>query len=123
MGFSRYYFSVSLLSIRMSICLSLSIWSSASIFGDCKSAARTCAQRMRLQATGSNPLIGSIICPSVCSSGCPRDFAILFFYSIALIPDMITITITITSVEVQRRDAFLLWAENCVLWSRIKCSN
>ena len=31
-----------------------------------KRVARNCAQRMRPQGTGSNPLSGSIICPSVC---------------------------------------------------------
>ena len=49
------------------ICLSLylSVWSSASIFGNNKIADRYFTQHMRPQAMGSNPLSRSIICPSV----------------------------------------------------------
>ena len=37
-------------------------------------SSRNCAQRMRPQATGSNHLSGSIICPSDGLYGCPRAF-------------------------------------------------
>ena len=62
------------MSVCPSLCLSvflsvrLSILSSASLFGDNKSADRNCVQHMQPQATGSSTLSGSIICPSVCPS-------------------------------------------------------
>ena len=60
--------SVSL--IRMSVSLSvspylcLSFWSSTSLFGNHEIAARNFSQRMQPQSMGSNPLSGSMVCPS-----------------------------------------------------------
>ena len=42
-------------------------------------AARNCVQRMQPQATGSNSMSDSIICPSICLSGCPQDFCSFLF--------------------------------------------
>ena len=61
-------------SVSMYICLVVCV------------ADRNCAQRMRPQATGSNTLSGSIICPSIYMfvrlSGHLRDFCYFgFFYS------------------------------------------
>ena len=60
------------LYVSMSLCLSVK--SPASLFGNNKSAARNWAQHMRPQATGSNTLSGSRICPFVRLSGRPRSF-------------------------------------------------
>ena len=62
------------LSVYLSLCpvVLVDFWRS-------KRAARNCAQRMRPQATGSNPLSGSIICPSVRSSAGLLQF--LYLYS------------------------------------------
>ena len=93
-------------------------------FWKSKSVARNCVHYMRPQATGSNPLRGSIIFlyvhpsthppvrPSTRSSGCPSGFPqtfcnFLYLYSIVLILQMITITINITSLGVQSCDAFI----------------
>ena len=54
------------LSLYVYVSLCLSVRSSASLFGDHKSAARNFAQIIRPQTTGSNSLIGGITCPSVC---------------------------------------------------------
>ena len=76
------------LSLYMSISLSLSlslyiyiyiyiyiyVCSSTSLFGDYKSATHNFVLRMRPQATGSNLLSVSIICPSVRPSGRPLAF-------------------------------------------------
>ena len=43
-------------------------------------AARSCVHSMRMQTTCSNPLSGSIVFLSMCSSGCPRAFATFVFY-------------------------------------------
>ena len=53
--------------ISLSICLSVSLclWSVVCVAFFIIHAARNCVQRMRPQATGSNPLSGSIICLSV----------------------------------------------------------
>ena len=56
-----YVFSYWSLSIRLSIFLSWTFWWS-------NHAARNCVQYMKLQTMGSNPLSGSIICPSVSMS-------------------------------------------------------
>ena len=71
-----------------------SVWLSAPIFGD-QSAARNCAQCMRPQAMGSNPLSGSIIYLSVLPPGCPRALC----------------DFLISSVGVQLRDAFIIVEE------------
>ena len=68
----------------VSLYLFLSVWSSASHFGNHKSVARNFAQSMRPEATGSNPLSVSIICPSVCSV-VRGPFDLFFLYSIFLI--------------------------------------
>ena len=49
-----------------------------SIFGDNKSADHNLAQSMRLQATGSNYLSGSIICLSVRPVVCGNVLIFLF---------------------------------------------
>ena len=49
-----------------------------------KCVARDCVQRMRLQATGSNTLSFSIICPSIYLFVC-GPFTIFYLYSIVLI--------------------------------------
>ena len=61
---------------------------------------------MRLQATGSNPLIASMICPSVRLSA--GIFAIIVFVVNSFNTlEMITVTIIITNMGVQRPDAFI----------------
>ena len=62
------------LSISLSLCLYVSIFGLPHCFLAIICATHNCAQRMRPQATGSNPLSGSIICPSVCPSILPWDF-------------------------------------------------
>ena len=95
------------LSLCMSLCLS--IWLSVSIFGNQSTACRIC----RLMP-GVNSLSGSITClsvrPYVRSSICPvvhGTFVIFYLYSTVLILEMITITITITSVGVQSCGEFV----------------
>ena len=61
-------------SIHPSLFISVYMSGCPSIFLAIIHASRKCAQRMRLQATRSNPLSASIICPSVCLSSCPRSF-------------------------------------------------
>ena len=59
--------------VYLPIYLLLQSWFLAIILVTCN-----CAQRMRPQATGSNPLIGSIICPFVHPSGCLQAFCNFF---------------------------------------------
>ena len=56
------------------ICLSVSLSSRLRCFLYIIHTARNCAQGMRMQATGSNPLSGSIILPSVRPFSCPWAF-------------------------------------------------
>ena len=77
------------LSVRSFLCPFVRMF-----FGNHKSAAHNCLQRMRPQTTGSNPLSDSIIFPSICPSICPQAF---FYFSILLI----------SSVGVQHQDAFI----------------
>ena len=55
--------------------------------------ARNCAQCMRPQTTGSNPLSGSIICPSV--------------RPVVRGPFVVFVFVLISSVGVQRRNSFI----------------
>ena len=109
----------------LSVCLSVSLSGRPCRFLAIICADRNFAQGMQPQATGSNPLSGSIIFPSVRQSVCPvfcpvvcpfvrlvvrGPFAIFLsifnsFNTIEMIT--VTITITITSVGVQRHDAFI----------------
>ena len=57
--------------LYLSVRLSVSLYGCPHQFLAIIHAARNCAQRMRPQATGSNSLSGSIICPSVRASVCP----------------------------------------------------
>ena len=63
----------------MSLCISISLYGHLGIFVN-QSTAHNCTQRIQLQATGSNPLRGSIICwsvgPSVWSSAVLLQFCI-----------------------------------------------
>ena len=62
---------------------------------------------MKPKATGYNPLSGSIICPSVRPVVCgPFSIFVFVFNSFNNI-EMLTITITITSVGVHRCDVFI----------------
>ena len=61
--FSFLYFYSVFLILEM-ITINISSWLSTSLFGK-RSRDRNCLQCMRTHATGSNPLSGSIICPSV----------------------------------------------------------
>ena len=77
MGYSQAYMSVCL-SVRLYV----SLYEHLCCFLTIIRGANNCANRMRTQATGSNPLSGSIICPSVrmsihisvCVSFHPRAF-------------------------------------------------
>ena len=64
--------------IRLYVSVSLSVWSPASLFGYNNSVDRYCAQRMQPQATGSNPLSGSMIYLSVSPPGFPWAFCSFF---------------------------------------------
>ena len=68
--------------IWLSVCIYVSMSSCMHIFLTIIWVDRNCAQRIRPQAMGSNPLIVSIIGlsvrPSVRPSGCPRDFCDFF---------------------------------------------
>ena len=66
------------LSVRLSV--SLSIGSSASLFGNHKSAVHNFTHRMRPQAMGSNPLSGSIRCLSVRPSVQTSTGLLIFLY-------------------------------------------
>ena len=72
--------SLAYMSVYLSLCLSLClyVWSFTWIFGDNNIAALNCENRMRLQATGSNRLIGSIICLYVHPSSRPRAYCNFF---------------------------------------------
>ena len=97
MGSSQAYMSARLsvcLSVCLSLCLSVSLYNRPRRFLAIIRAACNCAQRMRPQATGSNPLSGSIICPSVRLSGRMRQFCNFGIF------------VLISSVGVQRHDAF-----------------
>ena len=77
-GSSRAYMSVYLSvfqSLHLYLCLVIRV-----TFWRSKRMARNCAHRMRPQATGSNPLNGSIICPYIRPSGRPRPFNFLYLY-------------------------------------------
>ena len=63
MGSSQAYMSVS-----MSLCLSVSLSGHLCFILVIICASHNFVQRMQPQATGSNPLSGSIICPFVCPS-------------------------------------------------------
>ena len=86
----------------MSVCLCVCLVAHVD-FWKSQKCAHNCAQCIRPQDT-TNPVSGSIICPSVCPYVCLRD---LYVYSIVLILDMTTITFTITSVGFQRCDTFI----------------
>ena len=62
------------LSVSPSLCISVSLSGCPHHFLVIICTARNCAQRMWPNATGSNTLGGSIICPSVRPSCCPRAF-------------------------------------------------
>ena len=62
----------------MSLCLSVSLSGRPCCFLLIIFVAHNCVQRMRPKAMGSNPLSGSIICPSVCLPGRILDFCDLF---------------------------------------------
>ena len=73
--------------VCLPVCLSVYLSISPSLFlvahvnfWISKSAARNCAQRMWLQATGSNTLSVSTIFPSVCPPGRPWVFYIFCIY-------------------------------------------
>ena len=102
MGSSRSYVSM-YLSLCLSVSLSLCLFGHPHRFLTKICAARNCVQRIRLQATGSNTLSGSIICPSLHPSVYYYAGLLQFLhlYSIVLVLEMITITITITSLRVQ----------------------
>ena len=71
--------TVKLIFLSVYLSVSLSVGSSASIFGKI-CVDRNCAQRMRPQATGSNSLSGSKICLSVCPTVRSSAGLLLFFY-------------------------------------------
>ena len=66
MGYSKSNMSM-YLSLYLCQVFRVAFWRS-------KPDAHNCAQRMRLQTTGSNPMSGSIIYPYVRLSGRPRAF-------------------------------------------------
>ena len=62
------------LSVHMSVAPSVTLSHFMVVritFWQSKRVVRNCTQRMRPQASCSNPLSGSIICPFVCLSVCP----------------------------------------------------
>ena len=90
---SRLYVRLSVyLSLRLSVSLYLCTVACVT-FWRSNRAARNCVQRMRPQATGSNPLSVSIICPSV-RPVARETFAFYLF-------------IFLSSVGVHRRDWFI----------------
>ena len=60
------------IQVILYVCLSISLSVNPRHFLAIIRAAHNCVQRMRPPATGSNPLSGSIIFPSVVPSGCPE---------------------------------------------------
>ena len=78
----------------MSVCMSISLSGRPRRFLEIISTTRNCAKYIRKQATGSNPLSGSIICLSVCLSGHLWVFWDFLF-------------VLISSVGFQRHDAFI----------------
>ena len=114
MGSSQAYRSVCLsvcMYVSTSFHLSVSLSGRLHHFLVIICADRKFAQRMRPQDMGSNPLSGSIICPPVRSSAHPfvhQIFAnFVFVFNSFNNLEMITITINITSVGVQRRNTFI----------------
>ena len=90
-GSSKYYMSVCMyvcLSVSLSLCLSISPYLCLPVsqssrphrFLEIICTARNCTQRMWPQATGSNPLSGSIIFLSVHPSGLPQAIHDFFIY-------------------------------------------
>ena len=61
-------------SIHLYVCLSVSMYSCLCHFLAIICVVRNCAQRMQLEATGSNIPSGSIICPFFCPFGYTLDF-------------------------------------------------
>ena len=61
-------------SIHLYVCLSISMYSCLCHFLAIICVVRNCAQRMQLEATGSNIPSGSIICPFFCPFGYTLDF-------------------------------------------------
>ena len=99
-GSSQYYMSVCLyicLSISLYLCLSVSLSGHPHICLTIIRVACNFLQRMRPQDILSNPLSGSITCPSVHPSVCPfvRDSFRIFVFAIN------------SSVGVQRRNSFI----------------